>query len=411
MAAEIKRVEREFILKTAYEQGIRFEIHLNDLRVGAILTELEEEHLVLTCDEAPEIQDGISVKVFFRFRGHPTTFTSKVLSSEGVSLSLKMPDRLYKDLQREYERIFAPSGISVSFYLDGERIELNYPESEQYDPLDEPVHAAGFDAVRIAELLKTFRQRCAEFGAESKIVMFREREPKGFEEEIISSSGKLLMIPTDTLEAGSSTIAGSVLDEDEIVRIRTQEGEEVFEALEQISKLKSGKAAPTLYCPILYQQYVVGYLYLVRHDESKEAFDTKTVDFVRQFARLLAYSLKVNGYFEGRPVQEEYRQTDLIDISGSGLLFSYPADGPELKLYRELDLTISVGERSLPAKGRVARTYRDSGRAYIGVRFTDLSTEDMEFLFRTLYGSDYQGDVDATGAAYQKNRSDVYFEN
>jgi hypothetical protein len=162
-----------------------------------------------------------------------------------------------------------------------------------------------------------------------------------------------------------------------------------------------------MYCPVLHQHYVVGYLYLLRTREFPEPFDSKVVDFVFQFSRILAYSLKMNGYFTAEPSREEFGAAELLDISGSGLLFGFPKGGPSPLLYSDLDLTLYLGDVSLTVKGRVMRRYDDNERTYIGVRFLDMSLDDMELLFQRLYGRDYIGDVDTTGVADSTQISDA----
>lgn len=142
---------------------------------------------------------------------------------------------------------------------------------------------------------------------------------------------------------------------------------------------------------------MVGYLYLVKSGRDVARFDARAIEFVLQLSRILAYSLKANGYFRGRPVKEEYEDASLIDISGSGVLFSYPTDGPSLSLYEDIELRLQLDGQEIPAAGRVMRKFRDSGRMYFGVQFTDLDTESMERLFDRLYGTEYRGDIDSIG--------------
>ena len=53
------------------------------------------------------------------------------------------------------------------------------------------------------------------------------------------------------------------------------------------------------------------------------------------------------------------------------------------------------------------RKYQDSGRVYVGVRFTDMDVEDMEFLFDYLYGEEYRGDIDARGTRAPISQDDI----
>ncbi|MFW5728540.1 MAG: PilZ domain-containing protein, partial [Spirochaetota bacterium] len=144
---------------------------------------------------------------------------------------------------------------------------------------------------------------------------------------------------------------------------------------------------------------VVGYLYLIRDDTGAPTFSEDAVNFVINFSRVLVYSLKVNGYFKKDERESEYSDSELINISGSGVLFSYPTDGPELRLYAPVDLRIKLDDRVIPAKGRVMRKYKDAGHLYLGVQFLDIETSDMELLFDRIYGETYRGEADDVGLA------------
>jgi hypothetical protein len=111
------------------------------------------------------------------------------------------------------------------------------------------------------------------------------------------------------------------------------------------------------------------------------------------------YSLKVNGYFKKDEKESEYGASELINISGSGLLFSYPTDGPELRLYAPVELRIKLDGHVIPAKGRVMRKFQDSGHLYFGVQFLEIETSDMELLFDRIYGEMYRGEADSVGLA------------
>jgi hypothetical protein len=205
----------------------------------------------------------------------------------------------------------------------------------------------------------------------------------------------------------SSEIRERLLSQDEIISLKAEDGEDMFSVLEQIGKIVEANRAKRLwhelYCPILYRQYVVGYMYLIRADADQERFEPAVFDFVLQFGRIFSYSLRVNGYFKAEPKIDEFGAAELIDISGSGLLFSYPPDGPDILLYTDLDLKISLTNDVIRARGRVMRKFHDAGRVYIAIQFIELDPDDMEKLFQHIYGTSYRGDVDSVGAADPRN--------
>ncbi len=409
MAHEIKRIEKEFILKNVLEQRAPLELHVGPERLQAVLEKMNEERIWIRLVHDIFPPDISSVTVFFRFRNNPMTFTSRVIECTDEIAEVAQPAELFRDLSRSFERIKAPRDVSVSFLFKGKQVRLDYPDSDQYEPADDPGVDPGFDASKISDLLRAFRERAQTFATENKIVMFRERRPQSFQERLVARSGKILVLPFYGAESQirSAQVRERLLTQDEIISIKADEGEDMFSVLEQIGKIVESNRARRLwhelYCPVLYRQYVVGYLYLMRSDADQERFESGVFDFVLQFGRVLAYSLKVNGYFKAEPQIDEFGAAELIDISGSGVLFGCPPDGPDVLLYTDLDLKISLGDRSIGARGRVMRKYHDSGRVYIAIQFIELDPDDMEKLFRHIYGAEYRGDVDSVGVADPKN--------
>ncbi len=418
MSVEINRIEKEFVFKNLFESRARIEIHEKGNTIGAFIKMVQKDRLLLeledNSDTAKPEPDSV-VSFFFRFRGKPMTFKAKVISAGDDGLTVKQPAELFRDLSRGFERINNPENVEVSFFVKGQKIKLNYPSSDLYDPVEEPAIANGFDPSRITDLMSSFREKAKAFAAENKIIMFRERKPQSFQEKVISRSGKILLTPfaPDELNQREQFIRERVLTREEVIRIETESGEDLFGVLEKITEMedeiKKKGLRQELYCPILYHQYVVGYIYLVKSGANPEPFKRKALDFVFQFSRILSYSLKVNGYFKAEPIVEEFNKAELIDISGSGLLFSHLSEELDLMLYSDMDLTVSVVDREIPAKGRVMRKYQDSGRTYIGVRFTQMDIKDMEYLFDHLYGGDYRGDVDAKGSIAVNDSEDLDF--
>jgi len=409
VGSEIRRIEKEFILKDVHERRTPLEIHISEERLQAYIASLDEEQLVLSLPD-DILPSGLSeLTVFFRFRNNPMTFTSKVLECEDSRVVVAQPKELFRDLSRAFERIKAPKDVSVTFLFKGQKVRLDYPDSDQYDPVEEPELDAGFDATRISDLLKAFRERAGRFATESKIVMLRGRTPSTFQEQMVAKSGKILVLPFYSAEVQirSPEVRDRLLSQDEIIAYEAEEGEDMFTVLERIGKIiddnRARRVWHELYCPILYHQYVVGYLYLMRSDTEQEKFEPATFEFILQYARILAYSLKANGYFRAEPVVDEFGAAELIDISGSGLLFSYPPDGPEILLYTDLDLRITFGAETIPVRGRVMRSYNDSDRVYIAIQFIELDPDDMEKLFSHIYGREYRGDVDSVGVADPAN--------
>jgi hypothetical protein len=149
--------------------------------------------------------------------------------------------------------------------------------------------------------------------------------------------------------------------------------------------------------PILFHEYVTGYIHIWIDKEGKLIFDYNVLDTMYQFAKVLAYSLKINGYFEAGKIKNEPFGGKVIDISASGVLFAYPHSSLSSTLLPDSELTINIltPKRNINAKARIIRRYKDSSMSYFGCRFLGMAPEDMRFLFEFIYGKPFT-DTDAS---------------
>ena len=52
---------------------------------------------------------------------------------------------------------------------------------------------------------------------------------------------------------------------------------------------------------MIFQEYVIGYVCLVNKQIGEPPFDLTLLETFHQFAKVLVYSLKINGYFRNAP--------------------------------------------------------------------------------------------------------------
>ena len=408
MSVPVSRIEKEFILKNLMEKKAPVEVRYFDKWISGLITDIEASGVTFQLEseglQAPET--GTQVHVFFRFRGARMTFHAKVLSvgasktqtpAPAQDMRTGVPEGIYRDLSRGYERVTASEGIMLSFIAQGERVELNFPKSEAFEEFpEEPEAMANFDATKMTNLLKAFREKAQTFSSENKIVMFRERKPENFEEKLIALTGKTFFYPQSMSKITPEKdliLSPRLISQEEIILSQTNQGLELFKVIDILNK--TGKEKDTknilheLYSPILYHNYVVGYLYLVSFKDGGQKFSQKIIDFVFQFGRLLVHSLKANGYFKGEPVKEKVDSAEVIDISASGIQFALPLHHFDsvLLLFNDLGFDLTVGEREMKIGGRIMRKFNDSKRLYICVMFLDIKDDDRIFLMETLYGT------------------------
>jgi hypothetical protein len=337
------------------------------------------------------------------------TFSTKVQDINDSRATLAHPAAIYRDLARGFERIKSPPGVRLSFVHKGKSIELNYPDTDQYEPVDDPGTQPGFDVSQLSKLMESFRERAAQYASDSKIIMFRERTPQSYQEELVARSGKMLALPFSGAETQiqPAEVRERVLSQDELVALEDERSRDMFEVLEHIgdiiNKNRAKGISHELYCPVLYHQYVVGYMYFVKAGSDQDPFPGEAFSFALYYARILAYALKKNGYFKADVRDTEFGAPEVIDISGSGALFVLPEDTPDIHLFTDLDIKLHLPESSIPIKGRIVRKFDDGNSVFLAVQFIQLDPDDMDSLIEHIYGRNYQGDVDSQGAADPRN--------
>ena len=399
MAQEFQRIEKEFVLKTLLDAQDPISIHHRIQRFSGHLRSYNKETIILQVTDmkdTPRFKKETQVNLFFRFRNIAATCKVLFISSENDMYTFTIPAAMYRDLTRDHERIQVGNNISVSIIINGEHMSISFPASASYHAPEPPNTNKNFETPRISDLLKAFRERCKSFSSESNIITFRERKPATIIERILAVSGKAVVLPFDDLNNEKLMISCITPDDiDWIVDESEEDPTQLRSELEDhIKMMKAKEIFQEFYVPVLYYEFVVGYVYLMRGKTQKTAFSKEQMETVCQFSHLFSYSLKMNGYFKSEPVQEKFTSSELIDISASGLLFSYPPDAPIVNLYTDVDLVLKIHQKTLPLRGRIVRKFRDAGQVYLGVQFIDLQDKTRDILLRILYGEDFDSEIE-----------------
>ena len=395
MGNEISRIEREFILESVSEKGIP--VTLSGVRVEATVTvtTIDDDSLEVagTLDLAPLFAAGSMARAYFSYYGHVMTFSSIVRSAKGPVLTLAFPEHIYKNLERRHARVPAPEGATVSFLLQETKVNLSFPKTEAFNPVEEPVYSEDYDPANIQELIQRFREKISHKVSVDQIKMFRDKGPASFEELLISKTAKILYIPDtagrfpeNDFQMGGRIITRSMMLQPDPKDILADETQDQLPLL--LAEKRSQGITAEIYCPILYHQYVVGYIYLGQREGKDGVFDHDLLDYVYQFSQVLAYSLKVSGYFSEQIPDAENHGAEVVDISASGLLFASHSEtlSKALMLYADLELTLNVGDRGLRLGARVMRKYEGKSMYYYGMQFMEITPEDFRFLFEYVYG-------------------------
>ena len=403
MGTKMGRIEQEFILSNIIEKKLPVKIQSGKIIVTGIFLSMNEDSLLFSSSDSliGAIHEEESVIFFFAFFSHTMTFKTRVIK-DGNPLTITIPKHIYKNLKRKFIRVSTDSDIELSFTLENARIVLDFPKTREYESFDSELFSEDFDLSNLKELFQQFKLKAMDYAVESEIVMLRSKIPETFEEKIVTDTGKSLFITETGVPFPDKNKVDSefVITEDMFL---DKHGDEIVSYgmnLRQIEVLlkkkhESGIYAE-LYTPVIYHEYAIGYIRLANNSTRKRAFTTKTLNFAREFSRILAFSLEKQGYFAGGELKASEYLPELIDISASGLLFIHPEKklSEILGLYGDLKLVLKIGPRKMEMSSRIMRKYKTKDIYFYGLQFLEIEPEDFRFLFDYVYGRPFSDDDD-----------------
>lgn len=405
MATSIRRIEKEFILGAARDEGISLLLLAGNGEWPVKIQKLEKDKLLLSHSMPLRLLRRWETYEFrFIYREQGIAFRSRIIEVKDTGISVEMPEEVYKNLGRRYSRRKPPIDFDVSFAFMGDRFELSFPTTREFDPVMEPEPSPDFDPADIRLLIREFNAKADEYASDKAIVMFKDRKPEGQDERIIVRTGHIFYLPTAI--AGLPTIDPYIQP-----RMVTREifadwlrEQGVPEELvpDEVTRFERNKrnsgVLSELMIPIIFQEYVIGYVSLVNRQPGKPPFDLSTLETFHQFAKVLAYSLKVNGYFKNAPKKAKDFPADVIDVSAGGVLFANPSRELASSLLpgSRIEMSLKAGGRRVKVPATLKRSYRDSDLVYYGVEYQGLEPEDFRYLFEILYGRPFT-DNDAMG--------------
>jgi hypothetical protein len=399
MGTEVGRIEKEFVFKSLVDDRVPCDVHAVRKEFACRFSGMSEERLEMAPLEGKldGINVGEEVRVFFYLKNNYHTFASRVLEITPAHVVVQQPPGVYKNLQRKFERVKLEGSLDVSFNLHGTKVELNFPKSERFSPVEPPEEDVTFDPKRIQEVVKTFRARMETVTTEAKIVMLRDKMPRIWEEKTIVRLGKSLWIPSTAEDFPSRDPFPDerVITKGELIRFEEEAGSAPYVITSKLGNILYEKTkkdiVSELWCPVLYNEYVVGYVHVWNTGERRERINRDVIEEVQQFAKVLCFSLVTNGYFKVENSTERRYEAPIIDLSASGLLFAHTSAElvKELLVHTDLELTMRLDSRTLPVGGRIMRKFRDAENTYFGVLFLRIDQEDFQFLFHHLYGKEF----------------------
>ncbi len=402
MVQSVSLIEKEFLLKTVCQNALPVHFHgLSTSATGHIEGSDRETMTVSLVDPVDDGHFALFEHVTGYFDCHGTTyaFDTTVRTLKKREMSIDLPTKLLRSLQRTYVRVRKPRDVRVRFHLANEDIKLDYPICQEYVSVDQARGSESLSAKGIQELILRFKESVAPKSSENTIVMFRTRSPEQYEETLISKTGRVLFVPSTTsgLPKNDPYAEGRIITE----KIEEQyEDPDYFVTGSRFERLLAEKNArgvtSEIWCPIVYYQYVVGYIYLANRGPDALSFDINMVDYLWDFSRVLAFSLKQSGYFqcEVQGSRAVGHRAEILDMSPGGMLISIPRDEirTPIKEGSVFSVQISLGGKSVDCAAKVLRRFADEDTVSYGTTFIDLSPQDVISLYEFLYRRPFADD-------------------
>lgn len=403
MQSDVILVEKDFLLKATIEQKKTVRVHALGFSCPGILLPIQREFLGLQLQQNESVMPSLfeHLTIYFDFSKVTYAFDTVVRKLESNTIKLDIPKRLRRSLKRKYIRVKTPRDVKTIFHLANEEIKLDYPVCDEYSSISQTIASSEYDIRNLNTLIQSFKKKIAPQSTEDKVIMFRTRQPETLEETIITKTGKVLYIPST-----SSPLPKH--DPYPEGRIVTEEIEETFEKPDYFiegsefeKKLKEKQENginSEIWCPIVFYQYVVGYIYVANTGREAVSLDINMVDYTLEFSRVLAYFLNKTGYFKTDNEKPEplKHAAKIIDMTPEGMLMALPQNEIKapIKEGTIFSMQISLKDKHISCSGKVMRRYVQADTVCYGISFMNLSPEEVIKLHEYLYHRPYsEGDI------------------
>jgi len=395
MATPVNDIEKELLLRALYDQELPVIYNKDRIEYALFLKRPVREDMLFQANQPIEklrVKDRIELTV--DHRNKTIAFSVEVLQINEMEITCALPDTFYKDLSRSYSRVSIPTQMQVQFTFLGDRYNLSFPRVAEYDTEELGYFLQNSDLKDLSGLIDQMAAWIKNYANGYRLVLFKDVKPSVTEERLIAETGKTLFLPSthESFPQSDPFPRKRIITEDMFKRYLESTGIGVAfvgSACARFVKAKADKGISSdAWIPILFHEYVIGYIHIWNDAEEKTPFKFSILDTLYQFTKVLAYSLEINGYFEKGRLKNNTFEGKVIDISASGLLFAYPFSDFSSALKADSKLTIKVvtPQRSITTEAIIVRCFKDKSLNYYGCRFEKIDPENLRFLFEFIYG-------------------------
>lgn len=389
----IQRIEKEFYLKGLFDRRLPLSLRFKGEQYTLLVVSNLKGRLCLQANRPVKgLRSGSRMDLLFDFYGKKVQFSVEAAGIRGnLITTAREVDILRKDLERSFTRVAPPEGLRAAFELREERYELNYPRINAYEPVLPPAMAEK-DLWAVVQGLRSWAGKAADG---QRVVFFSKAKARRLEERLVAGTGLTLYIPSpgEGLAKKYPGTEGRVMSRELFLGALARLGYEAGAAGKTLDAFIKAKADRGVYSevwtPIRFQEYVLGYVWLWTTRKGKPPLSYQAVETAAEYTKGIAWAFKEGGQFESLRAGNEAFEGRVLDISASGLRFSYPPPrgGLSLPAGVELGVTLEGPGWSVKAGARVVR--RVAGRVEMGCRFAALGADEQRLLFEYLYGEPF----------------------
>jgi hypothetical protein len=392
MATKIKRIEKESILNTLHNKRIGMTSLIERTDYRFLLTEISKTTLILKPDSPlPDIVAmPEKLNIMANYIGMNIFFTVEIKDKVKENYITTIPEFLYRNLGRSDPRQAFPSGLSMQFASLEEKFLLPFPLLEQKEAATPfpGLEESDYNAIvtHLAEWVKTIANAY-------KLTLFRNAKTStlNLEKSLIMKTGKTLFLPST--EAGLPEV-----DETPERRLITTEvlSKVIDVTSSQLTEFIQARRAEGLrscvWVPLFFERYVIGCIQVWVSDKDKGPLEIKHIATLYQYGKSLSNALVARGYFASGYLKNKFFKGNGINISASGILFSYPQSSltPVFTTGKEIVIKLNMESKTISSSARIIRYYREQAVDYWGCRFVGMIPEDSHVFVEYLYGKPFE---------------------
>jgi hypothetical protein len=403
MATPVQRIEKEYILGTLNYMSIPLKCFIGKEEYTFTLQNLDKDRMVFESkDRLSAFQKDAKIELKFSTQSARTniiTFSVYVYEVANRRLITSIPDYLYKNLSRSYSRVQQMPGLNMVIQKDGFYYDLNYEKINVVD-------SAGFDDFVLQLNENDVNAAMNEFNwiqqktDSYRLVLFKDKvssSASSIEEKVVGKLGKILFIsiPDGGFVSEPKNSGGIFITEQSLTEYLLGNGENFESAQDKIADLLRERVDQSVcsecYIPVIFLSYIIGYMHIRVNEGLNPPITLQSIEKFRQFAKIIAFSLERDKYFESDKKKIPPFSPKLLDISAGGFLFALDF-GKEKTTYSVGDhffVQITISNRVMRCNASVVRNYFDKMYAYYGCKFDDMAIEDTRLLFEATYGKPF----------------------